>query len=193
MDRPHLPAPLVALLLAFGALFAGPAALAADPVFVDTLPDGTRAAIRGYDPVAYFTLGAPVLGSAQHTLEWNGATWRFANAMNRDRFKMNPERYAPQYGGYCAFGTSRGYKVSTQPDQWAVVDGKLYLNYNAGVMQTWDKDRAFYIEKADTNWRTLVEEPYESDAAAAERIRKKRAEATARASGQPTAGSPRGR
>ena len=170
---------LIAFVVAVG-LSWSLAARADDPVFVDTLPDGSRAAIRGYDAVAYHLIGAPVLGSAAFTAEWRGATWRFASAKNRDAFVKEPERYAPQYGGYCAFGTSRGYKVSTQPDQFAVVDGKLYLNYNAGVMQTWDKDRAFYIGKADENWKVIGEEPYESDAAAVERIKKQKAEAEAK-------------
>jgi len=168
--------PLTPLFALFVALAVSLAAAAADPVFVETLPDGQRAAIRGYDPVAYHLLGAPVLGSANLTHQWRGATWRFASAANRDAFAKAPEKYAPQYGGYCAFGTSRGYKVSTQPDQFAVVEGRLYLNYNAGVMQTWDKDRAFYIGKADENWKTLAEEAYESDAAAADRIRKQKAD-----------------
>jgi YHS domain-containing protein len=173
--------PIVMVLAVVAGLFASSAASAADPVFVEATTDGGRAAIRGYDPVAYHLIGAPVLGSAQFTHEWRGASWRFASAANRDAFAKDPERYAPQYGGYCAFGTSRGYKVSTQPDQFAVVGGKLYLNYNAGVMQAWDKDRPYYIGKADANWTTLAEEPYESDAAAAERIRRNKAEAEAEA------------
>lgn len=170
---------VIALAVAAG-LFGPSSAFAADPVFVEATTDGARAAIRGYDPVAYHLIGAPVLGSVEHTFVWNGATWRFASAKNRDLFAADPARYAPQYGGYCAFGTSRGYKVSTQPDQWAIEGGKLYLNYNAGVSTTWNKDRAFYIGKADANWTTLAEEPYESDAAAADRIRQQKAAAEAK-------------
>jgi hypothetical protein len=167
---------VIALAVAAG-LFGSASAFGADPVFIEATTDGQRAAIRGYDAVAYHTIGAPVLGSVDFTHQWRGATWRFATAANRDLFAKTPEKYAPQYGGYCAFGTSRGYKVSTQPDQFAVVGGKLYLNYNAGVSMTWNKDRAFYIEKADSNWVALEEEAYESDAAAAERIKQRKAAA----------------
>lgn len=161
---------IVIALAVVAGLLSSSSAFAADPVFVEATTDGQRAAIRGYDAVAYHTIGAPVLGSVDFTHPWRGATWRFASAANRDLFKKAPAMYAPQYGGFCAFGTSRGYKVSTQPDQFAVVGGKLYLNYNAGVSMTWNKDRAFYIGKADTHWVALEEEAYESDAAAAARI-----------------------
>jgi hypothetical protein len=171
---------LLSALALVASLTASWSAFAADPVFIEATTDGARAAIRGYDPVAYHLIGAPVLGSVEHTFVWNGATWRFASAKHRALFAADPARYAPQYGGYCAFGTSRGYKVSTQPDQWAIEGGKLYLNYDAGVSMTWNKDRAFYIGKADANWPTLVEEPYESDAAAAERIRQRKAAAEAK-------------
>lgn len=166
----------IALVLALSAgLFAFPAR-AADEVFVTVMPDGGTAAIRGYDAVAYHTLKAPVLGSAQFTFDWKGATWRFASAANRDLFAKDPAKYAPQYGGFCAFGTSRGYKVSTQPDQFAVVDGRLFLNYNAAVMTTWDKDRPHYIATADENWLKIQGEAYESDLAAAARIEKQKQE-----------------
>lgn len=156
------------------------AAYGADPVFIEATADGGRAAIRGYDAVAYHTLAAPVLGKAEFTVEWRGAEWRFMSAVNRDAFAREPERYAPKYGGYCAFGTSRGYKVSTQPDQFTVVEGKLYLNYNAAVSMTWNGDRGHYIGQADANWTTLAEEPYESDQAAVVRIKRQQAEAAAK-------------
>ena len=167
-------APLAALLCA---LAFGPPALAADPVFVEAAPDGERVALRGFDAVAYHRLGAPVLGSTEFALDWNGAVWRFMSAANRDAFAREPARYAPQYGGYCAFGTSRGYKVSTQPDQFAVIDSKLYLNYNAAVSATWNKDRGRYIGIADANWPSLVEEAYESDEASVARVKREKAEA----------------
>jgi len=156
-------------------LLAGLAARAADPVFIEATTDGQRAAIRGYDAVAYHLIGAPVLGSVEHSYVWRGATWRFANARHRELFIKDPARYAPQYGGYCAFGTSRGYKVSTQPDQFAVVEGRLYLNFDAGVSRTWNKDRAFYIGQADANWVTLEEEAYGSDSNAAATIERRKA------------------
>ena len=120
-------------------------------------------AIRGYDPVAYHVEGKPVLGKPDIVLVWQDAEWHFANAVNRDTFAANPEKYAPRYGGFCAFGTSRGYKVSTQPEAFSIVDGALYLNYNVDVQKTWDKDRPGYIKKADANWATLKDEAYEPE------------------------------
>jgi YHS domain-containing protein len=112
-------------------------------------------AIHGYDPVAYFTDGKPVKGDSTITYTYEGANWLFATAQNRDAFKADPVRYAPQYGGYCAFGTSRGYKAPTEPDAWTIVDNKLYLNYNTKVRTDWDKDKPGYIQKADKNWVTI--------------------------------------
>lgn len=112
-------------------------------------------AIRGYDPVAYFKAGRPVVGSKENTVEWNGASWYFSSKENKALFEKNPEQYAPQYGGYCAYGTAGGYKAPTQPDAWSVVDNKLYLNYNKEVQTDWKKDQAGYIKKADTNWPTV--------------------------------------
>ncbi len=109
-------------------------------------------AIKGYDPVAYFTQNKPVKGAADITFEWNGATWHFASAENRDLFKGNPEKYAPQYGGWCAYGWAQGYPAKTEPEAWSIVDGKLYLNYDLSVRSDWDKKRAEYIQAADKNW-----------------------------------------
>ncbi len=110
------------------------------------------AAIQGHDPVAYFTEGKPVRGSAEQRFVHQGSTFPFASAANRARFAADPGKYAPQYGGYCAFGASRGYKADAQPEAFAVLDGKLYLNYNAQVQQAWLKDTAGYIRKADVLW-----------------------------------------
>jgi YHS domain-containing protein len=115
------------------------------------------AAIRGYDPVAFFTEGKPVEGSRQFTHKWKGATWRFASAQNRDTFAAAPEKYAPQYGGYCAYGVANGYTVSTVPEAWSVVGGKLYLNYSLGVRADWLKDTSGYIRQADGNWPKALE------------------------------------
>jgi hypothetical protein len=134
------------------------AAAQADPVFVTT-----EGAIRGYDPVAYHTEGRPVKGRVDITYRWQDAEWRFASAENRDRFAAAPDAYAPRYGGYCAFGTSRGYKVSTQPEAFSIVDGALYLNYNLAVQETWNEDRPGYIRKADENWIGLRDTPYEPE------------------------------
>ncbi|MEZ0609017.1 YHS domain-containing (seleno)protein [Fibrella sp. WM1] len=120
------------------------------PVFA---PDGK--AIRGYDPVAYFTDSKPMPGDPAISYVHDGATWYFTSTQHRDAFKANPANYAPQYGGYCAFGASRGYKAPTEADAWTIADGKLYLNYNTKVRTEWNKDQAGYIKKADANWLTI--------------------------------------
>lgn len=109
-------------------------------------------AIHGYDPVAYFEEGRPVEGSGEYEHAWMGADWRFARAENRDRFAADPERYAPQYGGYCAYAVSQGTTADIDPEAWKVVDGKLYLNLSKDVQKLWEQDIPGYIEKADANW-----------------------------------------
>ena len=139
----------VALALA---VLAPTAACALDPVY----ESWWGLAIRGTDPVAYFTDGRPVEGSAEFELEWNGATWRFSSAAHRDLFRADPQRYAPQYGGYCAWAVSQGYTASTDPEAWRIVDGKLYLNYSADVQRKWERDVAGFIAKADAAWPRLL-------------------------------------
>src|SRR5688572_19559489 len=139
---------LVSLLL-----FCGAAAAQQAPVYSTFL----GGAIQGYDPVAYFTEGRPVEGLRQFSHEWNGATWRFASAANRDRFAQAPEKYAPQYGGYCAYGVAGGYAVKIDPQAWSVVDGKLYLNYSPAVQADWKKDVPGYIRRADAQWPKVLE------------------------------------
>ena len=112
-------------------------------------------AIKGYDPVAYFTQGAPVAGDAEFATEWRGATWRFSSAENRDRFTADPERYAPQYGGYCAWAVSQGYTASIDPEAWRIVDGRLFLNYSRDVQAKWEQAMADNIKHADVNWPKL--------------------------------------
>jgi YHS domain-containing protein len=141
-----LSAPVV-LLIAF---LAAAAAAAIEPVFSS---DG--AAIRGYDPVAYFTEERPVEGKAEHTAEYMGATWRFASAANRDLFATDPGKYAPQYGGYCAWAVANNYTASIDPEAWSVRDGKLYLNYSKVVRARWALDKAGNITAADRNWPGL--------------------------------------
>jgi YHS domain-containing protein len=128
-------------------------AFAVDPVNKTTLGG---IAIKGYDPVAYFTGAKPVEGKKTYELEWNGATWRFASAKHRSLFAADPEKYAPQYGGYCAFGVSRGYAVGVDPTAWKIVDGKLYLNYNHDVQAEWVKDIPGFIARADANWPKVL-------------------------------------
>ena len=109
-------------------------------------------AIRGYDPVTYFTESKPVKGNEKHAYKWNNADWYFSSQQNLDLFKANPEKYAPQYGGYCAYGLSNGYKAPTDADAWTIENGKLYLNYNTDVREMWNKEKKERIEKADKNW-----------------------------------------
>ena len=125
-----------------------------DPVFTAR----GNLAIRGYDPVAYFTDGQPVKGRKEFTLGWQGADWRFASDENRDLFAADPEKYAPQYGGYCAWAVSRNYTAPTDPDAFTLVDGKLYLNYNKKVMEQWLEDRDANIDSADENWPAVLKE-----------------------------------
>ncbi len=112
-------------------------------------------AIDGFDPVAYHTEGKPTEGSRAFTHEWMGATWRFANAAHRDLFASDPTKYAPAYGGYCAYGVSQGAKIDVDPEAWRIVDGKLYLNKNKSVQRIWLQDIPGYIVLADTKWPSL--------------------------------------
>ena len=135
------------LVLVFMPLaFAGEA-----PVF--STDDG---AIRGYDPVAYFTLGEPTRGRDQFTASWQGATYKFASATNLELFKADSAAYAPQYGGYCAYAVAKGATAGTVPEAWTIVDGKLYLNYSLAVQQRWRKDVPGYIKAADRNWPAVL-------------------------------------
>jgi YHS domain-containing protein len=113
------------------------------------------AAIRGYDPVAFFTEGKPVKGDEKYTYEWKEARWLFSSRSNLDQFKLNPEKFAPQYGGYCAYGMADGHKAPTETETWTIVDNKLYFNYNKKVKEFWSKDTKGMIEKADSNWPRL--------------------------------------
>ena len=109
-------------------------------------------AIDGTDPLSYFEEGAPSEGSDAFTVVWKGATWRFTSAKRRDQFASDPQAYAPQYGGYCAWAVSNGYTASTVPDAWKIVDGKLYLNYSRRIQRRWERDIPGRIAAADANW-----------------------------------------
>ena len=111
-------------------------------------------AIQGYDPVAYFTENKAVPGNPEITASHDGAIYQFASAGHKADFEANPGKYAPQYGGYCAYGAAQGYNAPVEPDQFTIADGKLYLNYNGDVRQRWNEDRGSYISKADAYWST---------------------------------------
>ncbi|HIP79129.1 MAG TPA: YHS domain-containing protein [Kiloniellaceae bacterium] len=113
---------------------------------------GAPLALHGYDPVAYFTEGGPRRGSDSLVHVHDGAAYRFASQANLDRFKQAPDRYAPQYGGFCAYGVSVGKKFDGDPTLWKIDDGKLYLNLNEQIYETFLQDVDGNIEKADRNW-----------------------------------------
>jgi len=126
--------------------------ISAGTVQADTVFQKDGAAIGGYDPVAYFTDARPVIGKAAHTYQWDGATWRFSSAESRAKFASAPEKYAPRFGGFCAWAVSQGYTAKTDPDAWSIVDGVLYLNYSNGVREMWNTDQSGNIAKGNKNW-----------------------------------------
>ncbi|WP_234455260.1 YHS domain-containing (seleno)protein [Thermohalobaculum xanthum] len=129
----------------------GPAPVPPAAVFAEN-----GVAIRGADPVAYFTEGRAVIGSAEYALDWQGAEWHFASAANRDAFRADPLAYAPQYGGFCAWAVAAKAELySTQPTNWAIVDGKLYLNFNDDIQARWSTDIPGFIAAADRNWADI--------------------------------------
>lgn len=141
----------VILSLCTGTLAAGlPGVAGAQMILAE---DGL--ALRGHDPVAYFTQGRPVRGTADHTLQWGGAEWRFASAENRAAFAENPQAFAPQYGGYCAWAVARGYTAPIDPNAWLIVNGRLYLNFSRSVQRRWERDIPGHIRRADANWPQL--------------------------------------
>ena len=114
--------------------------------------DATGFVIRGYDPVAFFTERRPVPGRPDFSAEYEDGTYLFATSANRDAFKANPEKYAPRYGGYCAYGVAVGKKFDIDPASWRIVDGKLYFNLNPVVLEKWGAEVNEYIGKSEKNW-----------------------------------------
>lgn len=139
------------LLLAALTVTLLPPMAAAQAVFAEN-----GVALRGHDPVAYFTEGRPVRGLPEHAANWGGATWHFASAENRAAFLADPEAHAPQYGGFCAWAVAQGYTAPIDPNAWQIVDGKLYLNYNARIQRRWERDIPGFIAQADANWPGLA-------------------------------------
>jgi hypothetical protein len=115
-------------------------------------------AIGGYDAVAYFKESQPVRGSEDLSYVWSDATWLFSSEANLEAFKTDPEKYAPQYGGFCAYGCYEGHKAPTEPEAWTIIDGKLYLNYNIEVRDLWRENDTKFIKEADKNWPQLMNE-----------------------------------
>jgi hypothetical protein len=114
-------------------------------------------AINGYDPVPFHKDGKPVEGSSKYEIKWKDAKWRFASAEHRDVFKAASDKYAPQYGGYCAWAVSQGTTAGVDPkNAWKIVEGKLYFNYNVDIQKKWVKDIPGNIKKADANWPDVL-------------------------------------
>ncbi len=109
-------------------------------------------AIKGYDTVAYFTKSKPVKGSPEYQSKWQDAIWQFASGSHRDLFEANPERYAPQFGGYCALGIAAGEYAQIDPEAWTIVEGKLYFNNSKDYQTVWKKAPEAYMVTAQYNW-----------------------------------------
>jgi hypothetical protein len=144
-----------ALALFVGLMMATPAP-AQGPPPTPVNVDAQGVALHGYDAVAYFSQGKAVVGTAQFEHPWSGARWRFASAANRDLFAKTPEQYAPQFGGYCAWAVSRNYTADIDPEAFAVVNGKLYVNYSSFIQARWRLDRDGNIVKGHDNWPGLL-------------------------------------
>ena len=112
-------------------------------------------ALKGFDPVAFFKDAKPVIGKKEFAYKWKDATWLFSTNENLNAFVENPEKYSPQYGGYCAYGTSQGHKAPVDPKIWAVINNKLYFNYNSDVQKLWNKDKENLIIIADKKWEEI--------------------------------------
>jgi YHS domain-containing protein len=119
--------------------------------------DKTGLALKGYDPVAYFTENKPVMGNAQFVSTYNGARYQFASAANKSAFDANPAKYEPQFGGFCAYAASEGHTAKIEPDAFEVLNGRLLLQYDKDVRETFNKDPQGRLKKADANWPGLVE------------------------------------
>jgi YHS domain-containing protein len=120
--------------------------------------ESSGVAIRGTDTVAYFTQGKPVSGSDEFTTQWQDATWKFSSQEHLNLFIAAPEKYAPQFGGYCAYGVVKGQLVKIEPENWTIIDEKLYLNFNNSIQNTWEKDPQKYIDAAQAEFDGLLAE-----------------------------------
>lgn len=143
----------ISALLFVGLLFSQ-SALAVKPIYSG---GKERAAIRGYDPVAYFTEGKAVKGDSYLSYQHQGAMWFFSNEQNRTAFSANPDKYTPQYGGYCAYAVANGATAAIKPKYFTIHEGKLYLNYSKSVQKKWLKDMEGFIKEADDEWPNLVD------------------------------------
>ncbi len=148
-----------AALLLIGAAFAGARAVAPAWAATPGIANEDGLAIKGYDPVAYWTEGRPLKGDLLVTYRWGGVEWRFSSSANRDLFIQNPEKFLPQFGGYCSYGMSLGRPLQPDPTQWRIVQDKLYLHNNANALQRWVQDIPGMIAKANDNWPKVKAAP----------------------------------
>ena len=151
-------------IIAFGtaiALTAGAAVVPAPAAGPDVNATITGLALRGYDPVAYFTDGKPIPGDYRITARYNEATYRFASQEHKILFETDPVKYLPQYGGFCAFGAAKGVKVDGDPAVWKIVDDKLYFNLAPPVYDRWSEDIPGNVKSANDNWPSLKDKPLE--------------------------------
>ena len=114
-------------------------------------------AVSGYDSVAFFSESKPVKGNSRYMMSYKGAKWYFSSQENLDKFKADPVKYAPQYGGYCAWAVAQNDTQKGDPNHWSIHDGKLYLNYDAEIKDRWLADRDAFISKADKYWPEILE------------------------------------
>ena len=140
---------LIRTLVALTLLLTGTHAMAEQKIYTGFF---SNVAVSGYDAVSYFTEEEPVKGKKEFSHEWNGATWRFSSDENRQAFIADPDKYAPQYGGHCAWAISEGDYVSADPKKYDIVDNKLYLNYNQKIQDRWRGDIPGFIQKGDEFW-----------------------------------------
>lgn len=151
MDRRFF---LKSVVAAGGVLIFTAPSFAADEIYTGIVPG---VAIGGYDSVAYFTKGEATKGDKEFVLSYKGADWRFSSQENLDLFSANPEKYAPQYGGYCAYAASKGALAKGDPEAWTVYEDKLYLNFSKSVRALWKTDIPGNVAKADVNYPKLLE------------------------------------
>ena len=148
------------LIAAFVSIAVGFAACSKSEGVAKIDTDSNGRAIRGYDTVAYFAAETAVQGDPKFEYAWNGAKWIFSSGENLEKFKKDPEAYAPQFGGYCAYAVSHGHTADGDPQAWKVVNGKLYLNYDPEVKKLWEKEQDKFIQDGEKNWpQFLIKKP----------------------------------
>lgn len=160
MNKSNLRANLLALGIAVAATLSAALVPATSHAYDESSTssvnvDTKGVGLRGYDPVAYFTVGAPTLGNSAFTAKHNGVVFHFASAANRSAFVANPAKYVPQFGGFCAMGVVLEKKLDGDPDAWHIADGKLYLNVNKDVQTKWLQDVSGNNKKADVIWPSI--------------------------------------